>query len=285
MVSPAHRRAAVRWARETYRLSARRACRAFGTSRRLVWYRSIRPDEAPLRRRLHELAKVRLTFGYQRLHVLLRRDGLRINHKKVHRLYCEEGLQLTPRRRRRRKAATVRRPRAVVSGPNERWAMDFMHDVLADGRSVRVFTLIDVFSRECLALDAAPAFTGTDVARLLSTTGAQRGRLPAIIQCDNGTEFTSTALDHWAYWNQVQLDFSRPGMPVDNAVCEALNGSLRRECLSLHWFASIAEANAVLTLWLEDYNNSRPHKSLGNHSPLAFQNGGAYLPRRLPSRS
>jgi putative transposase len=285
MVSPAQRRAAVRWAQDAYRLSQRRACRALGTSRRLVWYRSVRPNDGAIRRRLHELATTRLTFGCKRLHVLLRRDGLRINLKKVHRLYREEGLQLKPRRRRRRKAATVRTPHPVVTRPNERWAMDFMHDVLADGRRIRVFTLVDVFTRECVALEAASRFRGTDVARLLSDVGGRRGRLPAVIQCDNGAEFTSTALDHWAYWNQVQLDFSRPGRPVDNCVCEAFNGSLRRECLTLHWFASLAEANQVLSSWREDYNNARPHRSLGHRSPAAFATGGEYMPRRIAARS
>lgn len=152
--------------------------------------------------------------------------------------------------------------------------MDFMHDVLADGRTLRVFTLVDVYTRECVALEAAPAFRGTDVARLLSVAAGKRGGLPAVIQCDNGTEFTSTALDHWAYWNKVQLDFSRPGNPVDNCVCEAFNGSLRRECLSLHWFASLDEAKRVLSSWQDDYNNTRPHKSLGTRSPVEFATGG-----------
>jgi putative transposase len=133
-----------------------------------------------------------------------------INFKKVRRLYQEEGLQLKPRKHRRR-AATLRQPRATVGAPHERWAMDFMHDVLATGQSVRVFTLVDVCSRECVALEVARSFSGTDVARLLSEAGDRVGGLPPIIQCDNGTEFTSTALDHWAYWNHVQLDFSRPG--------------------------------------------------------------------------
>lgn len=279
------RRAAVGWAREAYRLSARRACRVLGVSRRLVWYRSVRPDDAPLRRRLHELATTRLTFGSRRLHILLRRDGLTINYKKVHRLYCEEGLQLKPRRHRRRRAGTVRAPRAAVTRVNERWAMDFMHDVLADGRIIRIFTLIDVYARECLALAAAPRFTGADVARILTLVAEARGALPTVIQCDNGTEFTSTTLDHWAYWNRVQLDFSRPGKPVDNCVCEAFNSSVRRECLTLHWFASVAEANEVLSRWKEDYNNTRPHRSLGACSPADFAAGGAFMPRHLEARS
>jgi putative transposase len=198
---------------------------------------------------------------------MLRRGGLRINHKKVHRLYVEEGLQLKPRRRRRR-AATVRQPRAVVTQPNERWAMDFMHDVLATGQHVRVFTLVDVYTRECVALEVARSFSGSHVARMLSDAGERLGALPPIVQCDNGTELTSTALDHWAYWNRVQLDFSRPGKPVDNSVCEAFNGSLRRECLTRHWFASLAEARVVLTSWRENYNNTGPIRAWGsNHQP------------------
>ena len=285
MVSPGQRRAAVTWAEAAYRVSERRACRVLPAARSTIRYRSIKPADAPVRQRLRELAATRLTYGARRLHILLRRDGLVINLKKVHRLYVEEGLQLKPRRRRRRRAATVRTPRAIVSAANERWAMDFMHDTLAGGASVRVFTLIDLFTRECLALEVAPRFTGTDVARVLSAVGDSRGQLPAVIQCDNGTEFTSTALDHWAYWNQVQLDFSRPGKPVDNCVCEAFNGSVRRECLTLHWFASLAEAKATLETWRHEYNTERPHQSLQDRTPLVIRTGGDYLPRRVTARN
>jgi putative transposase len=213
MVSPAQRRAVVDWGRQADRVSERRACRALRVHRAMVRYRSVKPDDAPVRRRLHELARDRPSFGVKRLHTMLRRDGLAINHKKTRRLYVEEGLQLKPRRRRRR-AATVRQPRAVVTGPNERWAMDFMQDVLATSQAVRVFTLVDVYSRECVALEVARSFSGADVARMLSDAGERRDALPAVIQCDNGTEFTSTALDLWAYWNRVQLDLSRPGKPA-----------------------------------------------------------------------
>lgn len=284
MVSPGHRRAAVRWAEAAFELSERRACRVFGVSRRLIWYRSRRPDDAPLRRRLHELAATRITFGSRRLHILLRRDGLRVNYKKVHRLYVEEGLQLRPRRRRRRRAAVLRMHRPAVQAANQRWAMDFMHDTLATGAKVRVFTLIDVWRRECLALRVAPRFSGTDVATMLAAIGDERS-FPAVIQCDNGTEFTSTALDHWAYWNKVQLDFSRPGKPVDNSVCEAFNGTLRRECLSQHWFASLEEAQALLDVWRADYNNERPHGSLSDVPPASIPGAGSYEPRVVRARS
>jgi putative transposase len=217
--------------RDVYRVTERRACVAPRVHRALVRYRSTKPDGAPVHQRLHELARDRPSFGVKRMHTMLRRDGLAINDKQVHRLYVEEGLQ--PRVRRRR-ASTERQLRAVVSRANVRWAMDFMHDVLATSQAVRVFTLVDVYSRECVALAAARSFSGADVARLLSDAGERVGTLPATIRCDNGTEFTSKARDHWAYWNRVQLDFSRPGKPVDNSVCEAFNGSLRRECLSRH---------------------------------------------------
>ena len=280
MVSPSQRRAVLAWAQQAYQVSERRACRGFAVHRAMIRYRSVKPDDAPVRRRLHELAKDRPAFGVRRLHTMLRRDGLVINLKKVRRLYLEEQLQLKPRRRRRR-SSTVRLPRAIVSAPNERWAMDFMHDVLATGQHVRVFTLVDVCSRECVALEVAKSFSGADVARLLSDAGERGGGLPPIIQCDNGTEFTSTALDHWAYWNRVALDFSRPGKPVDNSVCEAFNGSLRRECLTRHWFASLLEAQTELSTWRADYNNLRPHTSLGMHTPAQYRASGDHQPRSL----
>jgi putative transposase len=265
-------------AQVAFQVSERRACRGLVIHRAMIRYHSVKPADAPVRRRLHELAKDRPAFGVKRLHTMLRRDGLVINLKKVRRLYLE--VQLKPRRRRRR-SSTVRLSRTVVSGPNERWAMDFMHDVLATGQHVRVFTLVDVYSRECVALEVATSFSGADVARLLSDAGERASGLLPIIQCDNGTAFTSTALDHWAYWNRLQLDFSRPGKPVDNSICEAFNGSLRRECLTRHWFASLLEAQTELSTWRADYNNLRPHTSVGMHTPAQYRASGDYLPRSL----
>jgi len=156
-----------------------------------------------------------------------------------------------------------------------------LYDTLAGGGTIRVFTLVDVCTRECVALHVARQFRGTDVARLLTEAGQARGTLPAVIQCDCGTEFTSVALDHWAYWNQVQLDFSRPGKPVDNCICEAFNGSLRRECLSQHWFASLPEATAVLETWRHDYNDHRPHTTVGLQPPTAYKRAGIFEPRLI----
>lgn len=260
------------WATTAFVISQRRACQLSGFCRGTVRYCSRRPHQDVLRRRLKEIAAVRICYGYRRLHVFLRREGWRINHKRVYRLYREEGLAMQRKRLRRRRAAMARRPAAVVTRPNERWAMDFMHDVLADGRKFRVLTVIDVFTRECLGLVVRPRFRGTDVVEVLRELVSQHGQ-PQTIQCDQGTEFTSMALDHWAYWSKVGLDFSRPGRPGDNARNEAFNSVVRRECLTLHYFSSLTEAESVLLSWKNEYNNERPHGSLGQIPPAEFRSG------------
>ena len=162
--------------------------------------------------------------------------------------------------------------------------MDFVHDTLAGGGSIRVLGVLDVHTRECVALVAARCFRGEDVAQVLREAGDEPG-LPSAIQVDNGTEFTSRALDHWAYWNRVTLDFSRPGKPTDNAVIESFNAALRRECLSQHWFLDLADAQRTLDAWREEYNNHRLHSSLGNQPPVHFRSGGHFTPdrNRLPN--
>jgi putative transposase len=247
--------------------------------RALVRYRSRRPSQAPLRGRLRELAAVRLRAGYQQLYVLLPREGWRVNHKRIYRLYTEEGLALRRRRPRRHRSAVLRVQPAPPRGPNEQWAMDFMQDTLADGRPVRILTVIDIYTRECLAAIPAATFRGGDVARILSQLAVTRSR-PQRIRVDNGTEFTSKALDHWAYFNGVALDFSRPAKPVDNTFIEAFNGTLRRECLSLHWFLSPEDLQRTLEVWRDDYNNRRPHSSLADVPPVAFRTGACSAPGR-----
>lgn len=277
MVSPAQRREGVAWAQRSYRLSERRAIRALGVSRSSVRYRSIKAPREPLRARIREIAAVRVSWGYRQVHTLLRREGWAVNHKLIYRLYQEEGLTLRQKRPKRRRSA-VRRERPVVKAdrPNERWAMDFMHDTLSGGRSMRVLTVLDVHSRECVALVTGKRFTGHDVAAVLSEAGAVRSALPAVISVDNGTEFTSKSLDHWAYWNRVKLDFSRPGKPTDNAHIEAFNSLVRRECLSQHWFIDLEDAQRVLDRWRADYNNFRPHGSLARSTPADFAAGALH---------
>jgi putative transposase len=282
-LSTREKRLWVEWAQQAYQLSQRRACLVSGFSRRTIRYRSCCRGQEALRRRIKEIAAVRISYGYRRLHVLLRREGWPINHKRVYRLYSDEGLGLKRKRAKRRRAAVVRRQPDQVTRPNERWAMDFMHDQFADGRKFRVLTVIDVFTRECLAVEARPCFRGHDVASVLGKLTARHGK-PRSIQCDQGTEFTSLAVDHWAYWNKVGLDFSRRGRPGDNARNEAFNSVVRRECLTHHYFFSLEEARMVLDSWKEDYNNERPHGSLGQIPPVEYRlawtksRGSARLP-------
>lgn len=202
-----------------------------------------------------------------------------MNHKRVHRLYTEEGLTLRRKRPKRHRSAVTRELRPVPTTPNERWAMDFVHDTLAGGRRIRILTVLDVYTRECLTTLAAPNLHGDDVAAELSRLVGVRGA-PAVIQSDNGGEFTGRTLDLWAYGTGVRLDFSRPGKPTDNAVIESFHRRLREECLSQHWFLSLAEARTILDRWREDYNNHRPHSALANLTPVQFRTGGDFTPGR-----
>ncbi len=242
-------------------------------------YRSVRPTQEPLRARIREIASVRVSYGYRRVHVLLRREGWRVNWKRVYRLYREEGLCLRRRRPKRRRAVVPRQARVVATAVNERWAMDFMSDALASGQRLRVLTVLDTYTRECVALEAGIHFRGSDVARVLTRVGVERG-LPSVINVDNGTEFTSRALDQWAWGQRVEFDFSRPGKPVDNAFIEAFNSLVRRECLSQHYFSTLEEARHVLQSWRVEYNNHRPHGSLGDRTPAEFRAGGDFVPDR-----
>jgi putative transposase len=241
-------------------------------------------SQEPLRRRLRELAGTRTRVGYRQLHVYLRREGWKINHKRTYRLYIEEGLGLRRKRPRRRRSTARRVQQPKATAPNQTWAMDFMHDTLADGGRLRVLTVVDTYTRECVALEAGSSFRGGDVARILGNAGRTRGALPRRIQVDNGTEFTSKALDAWAYWNQVELVFSRPGKPVDNAYAESFNATVRRECLSQHWFRDLLDAREILGSWKEEYNNERPHSSLGLETPARYRAGQTEDANRIEAR-
>ena len=267
------------WAQAAFQISERRACAVLASARSSMRYRSVRPSQEPLRVRLHELASVRVRYGYRRLHVVLRREGWEINPKRTYRLYTEGGLTLKRKRPKRHRSATTRVERPAASEPNERWCMDFMSDTLADGRRLRLLTVLDTCTRECLAIEVGSSFRGTDVGSVLTRLGLERG-LPEKITCDNGSEFTSRALDHWAYQGGVKLDFSRPGKPTDNAHIEAFNGRFRQECLSQHWFLDLADARRVVESWRDDYNNHRPHGALNNQTPVEYLTGGYYEPDR-----
>lgn len=221
-----------------------------------------------LRQRLKELAAVRVRFGYVRLWAMLRREGWQVNRKRVYRLYKLDGLEVRTQKR-RKIASHARVPLAQASAPNQRWAMDFVTDRLQDGSAFRVLTIVDLFSRLNLALEARKSFTGAQVAEVL-TALAQRYGCPASITLDNGTEFSSKAMDAWATEYDVKLDFIRPGKPVENGFIESFNGRLRDECLNVNVFFSMADANEKLRRWSRDYNGVRPHGALDGASPEEF---------------
>lgn len=210
-----------------------------------------------------------VTWGYPRIWVKLRREGWRVNRKRVYRLYKHEGLCVGRHKPRRNRSAVTRPESTKATRINESWSMDFMADQLFDGRKFRLLTLVDDFSRESLTIELDGRLTGDRVAEALGRVGRGRG-LPGKIRVDNGSEFTGKRLDQWAYLNGVRLDFSRPGKPTDNGLIEAFNGRLRAECLNENWFMSIGDARQKVEAWRRHYNEERPHSALGNLSPREF---------------
>ena len=265
---PTRRRELVQFLRVGFKISERRACRVIPIARSSHRYRSQAQDQSALRIRLRDLALSRVRYGYRRLQVLLQREGWRVNHKRVYRLYRQEGLSLRLKTRKKR-VSGLRGPKPIATAPNECWSMDFMADRLVDGRPFRVLTLVDNVSRVSPALVAAGSLTGERVVEALDRLLAA-GQRPQRLSIDNGPEFVSKVLDAWAYRHGVQLEFSRPGKPTDNAFVEAFNRRFRDECLNLHWFDSLEEAQATIEAWRVDYNTERPHGALGQQTPAAF---------------
>ena len=264
----ASRREAARHLQQTYQVSQRRAGRVVGLSNSGLRCRSRRPAAEELRRRLRELAAERPRYGYRRLWALLRREGWEVNHKRVYRLYREEGLKLRKRRRRSR-ARVERVPLALPAGADERYSMDFMRDPLADGRVFRTLNIVDDYTRECSAIEVDTSLPGARVVRVLERLAAA-GRQPLHLVVDNGPEFASKAADQWAAKRGVSLRFIDPGKPMQNAYVESFNGKFRDECLSQHWFISLEEARSVSEEWRVDYNERRPHRSLRHQTPVEF---------------
>ncbi len=269
-MTPAARRAAVGRVQKQYGLSERRACRLVGIGRATVRYRPRgRAHEAALRPRLPGLAAERPRLGDRRLHALLRREGVDVNHKRIERLYREEGLAV--RRRGRKRVARDGRGRAALPGrPNQQWGVDFVSDALAWGRRIRLFTVVDVFTREVLAIEVDTSLPGGRVVRVLERLAAQRGA-PDEIVLDNGPELSGKAVDQWAYERGVRLRFIEPGKPVQNAFVESFHGRLRDECLDRHWFLGLGDARRTVESWRQDYNRARPHSALGYRPPEEFR--------------
>ncbi len=259
-----------------FRVSERRACGLTGLARASYRYRSQAKDQTPLRMRIKELASTRVRYGYLRIHTILRREGWHVNHKRVHRLYCQEGLQIRLVKRRKRLGA-VRIVRTAATEPNSRWSMDFVHDQLASGGRFRCLTIVANFTRlmdpsvgVSPCIEVGRSLTGRHVVAALERVVNERG-VPRCISVDNGTEFTSHALEDWAQRRGVQLEFSRPGTPTDNPFIESFNGKLRAECLDQHHFASLEEAKALIEAWRKDYNEYRPHRALGGLTPSEYE--------------
>lgn len=268
MVTPVVKRQAVAHLRVAYEVSQRRACQVIGADRTSMRYRSVRPDDASLRTRLRELAAQRRRFGYRRLLVLIRREGTRVNHKKLRRLYREERLQVR-RRGGRKRALGTRSPMTIPQGVNQRWSLDFLSDQLSDGRRFRILAVVDDFTRECLALVADTSLTGARVERELDLLMTIRGR-PTGIVSDNGTELTSMAILRWTQRTRVEWHYIAPGKPTQNAFIESFNGRLRDELLNETLFASLDHAREALADWKDDYNHSRPHSALNNVAPAIY---------------
>lgn len=248
------------------------------------YYRPIKDTQEALRKRIKEIASTRVRYGYKRIYVLLRREGWRINHKRVYRLYKEENLSLRFKRPKRRVSAAHRKASADVTAIDQCWSMDFVADQLFNGRRLRSLTIVDNFSRECLAITVNHSLKGMDVVEAMNKIYCDSKRKPQRIKVDNGSEFISKVLDKWAYEHKVILDFSRPGKPTDNALIESFNGSFRDECLNAHWFLSLQDAREKIEAWRHDYNEFRPHSSLKNLTPSEFSNYHRQSPSRNPKR-
>jgi len=268
MVTPDATRNAVAHACSEHGVSQRRACYVLSVDRSSMRYRSIRPDDTHIREAMQKVASERPRFGYRRIHVMLERQGLVMNLKKLRRLYREEKLTVRKRGGRKRALGT-RRPLALPSRPNERWSLDFVSDAFTDGLRFRVLTVVDDFTRECLALVADTSLSGRRLSRELDAIITRRGK-PRTIVSDNGTEMTSTAILKWCQDTDVEWHYIAPGKPMQNGIVESFNGSFRDECLNETLFSTLTHARVEITAWKEDYNRNRPHSSLGNITPNEF---------------
>lgn len=268
MVTPAVKRQAVALVEEVFQVSQRRACRALSVERRRLNYRS-RKNDSILRERLRALAAERRRFGYKRLAIMLKREGQLHNLKKIYRLYKEEGLSVK-RRKGRKRAIGTRLPLPRADKINQIWSLDFLSDALSDGRRFRILGVMDQCSRECLALVADTSIGGARVARELDALVKQHGR-PHCIVSDNGTELTSRAILQWAQDNRIEWHYITPGKPTENGYTESMNGKIRDECLNEEIFGSLAYARHIIEKWRQDYNNIRPHSSLGYQTPAQYR--------------
>jgi putative transposase len=259
-------KAAIGQMRGEYAFSERRACTVMLVVAGTYRYRSRRSDE-PLRTRLVELAREKPRFGYRRLQVLLSREGMQANHKRLHRIYRAAGL--TIRRRKRKHCIRTGQPLVQRTAANQEWALDFVHDAVECGRAIRVLAVVDAYTRECLALPVDTSFASRRVTRVLDEIIAQRGA-PLAIRCDNGPELTSRHFLAWGIERRIELLHIQPGKPTQNGRLESFNARLREECLRVSWFQNLFDARRKIAAWQKEYNEERPHSSLGYRTPREF---------------
>ncbi|WP_395188736.1 IS3 family transposase [Vibrio diabolicus] len=263
------KRKAVKIIQKGTQLSERRACLLVGIQRASLRYQpQANREDDKLQARIKELALERRRFGYRRIHRLLKREGFDVNHKRVYRLYCELGLTVS-KRRRRKSQCVEREPLLLPSVPNHTWSMDFVMDALSNGRRIKCLTIVDDYTKECLDIPVATGISGDEVVITLESIAAFRG-YPEAIRTDQGPEFTGKALDQWAYQHGVILKLIQAGKPTQNAYIESFNGKFRDECLNEHWFRDLSHARDLISLWRMDYNENRPHSALGYLTPSEF---------------
>lgn len=246
-------------------MSERRASQLIGVHRQTIRYRSRKTADAQLAEKVREIALEKRRYGYRRIHMILKRAGIKVNHKKVYRIYKQNGLKVS-KRGGRKKALGSRKIVNLVTRANQRWALDFVHDALANGRKLRLLTIVDVFTRECLGITVGTAMSGKQVIETLKDLIRERGA-PESILSDNGTEFTSNAVLQWCHETKVQWHYIQPGKPQQNGSVESFNGKLRDECLNEYWFTSFLEAQRLIEEWREYYNQKRPHSALRGKTP------------------
>lgn len=268
MVGPAAKRDAVAHLKAIMGLSERRACQIISADRKTIRYQSCRPPEAELRMKLRDLANQRRRFGYRRLFIVLRREGEPSGINRIYRLYREEGLSVRKRKARRRAVGT-RAPILVEAKANARWSLDFVHDQFACGRRFRILNVVDDVTRECLAAIPDTSISGRRVARELTTLIERRGK-PGMIVSDNGTELTSNAILAWSKDHKVEWHYIAPGRPMQNGYVESFNGRMRDELLNESLFFGLDHARSAIAEWADDYNNFRPHSSLGYQTPADY---------------
>lgn len=268
-MKPAQRRVIAEQAENEFGISERRSCRLLLLNRATKRYRHRRDQKQDLRIRIRDIAYTHISYGYRRITKKLKMEGWDVGKTCVQNIYRSEGLSLRRRKPKRRVQCVKRVGRQEVDQPHHSWAMDFIHDRLVSGRAIRTLAIIDIFSRQCLALVPLVRFTAQDVVRVLSQAIRNHAK-PTFIRCDNGTEFTGIDVDLWAYQEKVKLDFSRPGKPTDNAYIESFNARFRAEFLSQHWFDSVDSAKKLMQKWMYYYNYERPHSALGDVPPANY---------------